>query len=494
MKHRRAWMGWAMPAVIAMCCLAVVPAWSAEQKADDAKAPAATGPIGEEKVTAQQQLEFRQRKVIAHMRELEERMFRLSELIRETEPENAARLMLALEKARKELIVDDMKDVLGDISQNRLDRSAKQQQKVVEKLEEIRELLLSTDLDMQMQLARLRKLNEAIKKLDKVIEEQARQNDRGDELSDKQNKGAPLGKAPQQLGEDQKANQRSTDDLKESLKDVESKDGKAGKSLGKASESMGGAAGKLGEGNPKDAKGDQSDAKKKLEEAKKDLERQRDELKKQLEDMIRAQLMDDLYQMLDAQRKITKQTEQLGPLVKGGNEQAVLGVKSLGPEEQRIDRMMDKTLRLLEETDFSIVLPPALRAVQRQVIYVVADLNAGRANTFVVAAEKQIERDLELLIDAIKSSAPPPNQSQGEGKCKSCGQDKNKLVSELKMLRLLQMRVNGETVEADQRRAQDGDLTPLMRERIGTIKAHQQEVREATEKIHRMTCKHCLES
>jgi len=62
------------------------------------------------------------------------------------------------------------------------------------------------------------------------------------------------------------------------------------------------------------------------------------------------------------------------------------------------------------------------------------------------------------------------------------------------MLRLLQMRVNDETVAADRRRAEQGDLSPVLRERIGTVRSHQQEVREATEKIHRMTCKHCLES
>ena len=54
----------------------------------------------EEKVSKQEQIKFQQEKARAHMRELEDRMFRLAKLIRETQPDDSARLLLGVRKAR----------------------------------------------------------------------------------------------------------------------------------------------------------------------------------------------------------------------------------------------------------------------------------------------------------------------------------------------------------------------------------------------------------
>src|SRR5258707_14699284 len=55
------------------------------------------------------QLEFQQKNAQAQMQELQERMFRLAELTGEAEPDDAARLLMAVRKAREQLIVEQMK-------------------------------------------------------------------------------------------------------------------------------------------------------------------------------------------------------------------------------------------------------------------------------------------------------------------------------------------------------------------------------------------------
>ena len=77
-----------------------------------------------------------------------------------------------------------------------------------------------------------------------------------------------------------------------------------------------------------------------------------------------------------------------------------------------------------------------------------ADLNSGKVATrAVVDAEKQIEKDLQDLLDTLKQSVE--QFQQGNSKCKGCKGNKNKLLAELKVMRMLQIRVNEETMDAD---------------------------------------------
>src|SRR5690349_3434996 len=62
-----------------------------------AAAPA-TRPSADAKVSPFEQLQFQQKNAQAQMQELEERMYRLAELTRQSEPDDSARLILAVKK------------------------------------------------------------------------------------------------------------------------------------------------------------------------------------------------------------------------------------------------------------------------------------------------------------------------------------------------------------------------------------------------------------
>src|SRR5580765_3548191 len=72
--------------------------------------PATTQPGA--KVSDAEQIEFLQKNVQAQMQELQERMFRLAELTKATEPGDSAKLILALRRSREELILEEMKEVM----------------------------------------------------------------------------------------------------------------------------------------------------------------------------------------------------------------------------------------------------------------------------------------------------------------------------------------------------------------------------------------------
>jgi hypothetical protein len=59
----------------------------------------------------------------------------------------------------------------------------------------------------------------------------------------------------------------------------------------------------------------------------------------------------------------------------------------------------------------------------------------------------------------------------------------NRLIAELKMIRLLQSRENDDTTEADQGRPKSPVLTPDLRRQIEALKSAQEEIRDSLAKI-----------
>ena len=127
------------------------------------------------KVSPSDQVQFQQKTVEAQMQELQERMFHLADLTRDAEPDSSTRLLMALRKAREELIVEQMRDCYDKLGHADLSHATDEQQQVIVKLNELKKLLTTTDLDMQMKLEELKKLNEAIAKLDAGIKEEKRE-------------------------------------------------------------------------------------------------------------------------------------------------------------------------------------------------------------------------------------------------------------------------------------------------------------------------------
>src|SRR5258707_1033058 len=140
-----------------------------------------TGPSS--KVSEAEQIEFLQKNVQAQMQELQERMFRLADMVRAAEPGDAAKLILALRRSREELILEEMKDILDHLTQKDLTRAAGETQEVIKKLEHLKELLLSTDRDLQHALERIKKVQGAIAKLDGPIKEEKRQSNHSGALA-----------------------------------------------------------------------------------------------------------------------------------------------------------------------------------------------------------------------------------------------------------------------------------------------------------------------
>src|SRR3984885_13160336 len=154
---------------------------SADNPADTNSAKSNAPPkenLGQRKestVGQNEELSFRESKVAAEMTELEERMYRLSEALKRIEPENSSRLMSGVKYARDELILHEMQEIQDILNRSDYKLASGEQKEMLVKLQRLEQLLLSTDLDLQLQLQRLRLMRDILHRLDTAIAEEDRE-------------------------------------------------------------------------------------------------------------------------------------------------------------------------------------------------------------------------------------------------------------------------------------------------------------------------------
>ncbi len=611
---------------LAVCAAAVCAVWgpAGAQQPEAGTQPAAVAPASEQAVPAAtergaanaapagslpgvgaaEDLAFRQKKIAAEMRELEERMFRLSETLKGVEPENASRLLMGLKFARDELILHHMQELEELLAALNLGEALVGEREVLTKLQRLEELLLALDLDFQMQLERLRLLRRILQQLDTAILEEQRQERRTEDLANKrrelerlQRKQATLddlirreqghiedtrplaaleqlgaeeqqrsealageqaatreatqelaaqdaqegqadpnldaaqqsmGQAVEALGKsqpgealpaeeralaaleqsrteaaaqrerleqqlrqadyprmrnDQMQNRELTDRIAEMVRTLGSSGQQALASLSGASRSMSGAEGALGQGDAAGANPPQDDALEDLMNARNSLNEELERLLDALRSEVRRRVIEGLTLMLERQVAVRESTELLSPKVAAGSRTAYNSVVGLGKSEGQLVEIADDLITLVEETEFGIALPAALSVVREAMAGVQLALSAGDASQAVIEQEKQIEADLEELLQAMKRMPGSRlSNNRGQRGQRDRQREVNRLLAELRMLRMLQVKINKETAGVHARRPPEDLPAPLARA-IEKLRERQDDLRDATQRL-----------
>ncbi|HWB09297.1 MAG TPA: hypothetical protein VG826_08740 [Pirellulales bacterium] len=284
---------------------------------------------------------------------------------------------------------------------------------------------------------------------------------------------------------DQAQNRQLTEGITQMVRDLgESGAGALGEML-RAGTSMSKAEGELGSQQAEGASEDQQQALDSLKYAKEQLEDEAEKLLDQLRAEVKRRVMEGLTLMLEKQVAVRESTELVGPKAAAGSRQATTALVGLGKSEGRIVEMANELITLVEETEFGIALPAALLMVRDAMGSVQASLAEGDGSEKVVNAERQIEADLAALLDAMKQlpSSKMSNRKAQRGGQRDRQRELNRLIAELKMIRLLQVRTNQRTEEVDHSRAGLAALSAAVKEQIEAVADQQDFVREATERL-----------
>lgn len=258
------------------------------------------------------------------------------------------------------------------------------------------------------------------------------------------------------------------------------------KDLIRSAGSMQAAEGDLARTAARPAAADQLEALKHLSKARTDLARSLESLLVELRSELQTRIIGELADMHDAQKEIRETTEAQAPRVAQKSRTAELMVAGLSPKEAELGDRTEQLAMLTEETEFGIALPTALRVLQREMRTVQGWLAERDASPRTIKLEKRIEQDLISLLEAMRRlppTTPPPPGSPLPSDLRARERELNRLVAELKMIRLLQSRLNDDTVEVDQGRPGPPALPPALKREIEALKASQEEIRDSLRRV-----------
>ena len=194
----------------------------------------------------------------------------------------------------------------------------------------------------------------------------------------------------------------------------------------------------------------QEEAKQKLVEAKAQLEEILRQLREEELERMLALLEGRFRRMLEMEIKVYEGTLRISQIAKDdrGRESEIEAGK-LSSQQRRIVLEADKVLNLLREEGSSVAFPETVDQMREDMEQVGHRLGQTKVDRLTQSIEEDIIQTLEELIEALqKAQQELEEQQQQQQEQQQQQQQDQPLVdelAELKMIRSLQMRVNGRT-------------------------------------------------
>ena len=258
------------------------------------------------------------------------------------------------------------------------------------------------------------------------------------------------------------------------------------KDLIHASASMQSAEGGLAKTAPARAADDQTAALDVLAKARDEFARAIENLLVELRTELQSRLMHELTEMHEIQSSIRETTQAQAPKVLKKSRTALITVAGLSRNEAEIGERTEHLLALVEETEFGIALPTTLRILSREMRSIEGWLKEGDVAPRTVALETRIEEDLLGLIQSVRRlppTTPPTPGTPLSADLRERERELNRLVAELKMVRMIQFRLNDDTVGVDKTRPAAATLPPVVKRDVETLESTQDEIRDSLAKI-----------
>jgi hypothetical protein len=247
---------------------------------------------------------------------------------------------------------------------------------------------------------------------------------------------------------------------------------------------------KLEEADRSGARADQQKAIEELETARAELEEILRQLREEEVERLLVQLETRVRLMLRAERGILTAVEALiSNTAMSARERQLEGVR-IGREQEDISGEATRALALLRDDGSAVAVPEALRQIHDDCVQAASRLSRGSINGETTGIVKDIVAGLEELLAALEKSRREQEQRQQEGgsQGRSAEPGEQPLVdklAELKMLRSLQLRVNGRTQRFSQLLDDGAEQAtePELRDALARLAERQRAIEKAARDI-----------
>ena len=259
------------------------------------------------------------------------------------------------------------------------------------------------------------------------------------------------------------------------------------KDLIRASVSMRSAEQVLAKAEASSAADEQTAAVDLMVKSREELARSVEKLLVELRGELQARIIAEVTEMHEFQSMIRETSQAQAPRV-AQKSRSARSITLGGCRRRRaeIGERTEHLLALVEETEYGIALPTTLRVFGREMRSIEGWLKAGDVGTRSIDMQTRIEQDLIGLLGAVRRlppTTPPPPGTPLPTENRERERELNRLVAELKMVRMLQARLNDDTEGVDKTRPAKADLPPALRREVETLEATQDEIRESLARI-----------
>ncbi len=258
------------------------------------------------------------------------------------------------------------------------------------------------------------------------------------------------------------------------------------KDLIRAGSAMETAEAKLGKSEPDTATTEQTAALEILVRSAEELGQAAEKLLVELRTELQNRLNNDLTAMNETQLSIRETAEAQVPRLAQKSRSAAIAVTGLAQKEADMAGKMEYFVALVEETEYGIALPTTLRVFGREMRAIEGWLKEVDAGPRTINLAKRLEDDLLTVLSAIRRLSPrtpPPPGSALPSDLRERERELNRFIAELKLVRLLQARLNDDTVGIDKSRPNPSDLPPLIRREVEGLESNQEEIRDALARV-----------
>ena len=440
-------------------------------------------------------LDGQQQGISSRYKKFEKKLLQLAEFLRENDPERAELLRRAYGQSRDDNISNSLERIASLLAgEKRLGDAVGAQTEVVVNLQSLLVLLQSDDLKDSLKQEQER-IKDLLKNLRSVIGKHKRArtaNERGDATDRVAGQQSDAAKKAQDLVKKIDSQDKDGKDKDGKGKDGKGKDGKnqqgqqqsqqdENKTPGRdeierARREMERAIEELKK-KSRDAAADHQDkALQELLEAKEKLEEILRQLREEERKLLLAALEARFQKMLAMQLAVFQGTTTLGQVAADAwvGRHTTQSIK-LARDEEEIAVEAIKALTLLKEEGSSVAFPEAVVELREDMLVVSRRLEESKVGKLTRAIEKDIIESLEEMIDALQKElekSEDDKKDQDQKKQQQQQQDQEPplvdKLSELKMLRALQLRVNRRTRRLarliDGEQAKDNDVLQQLKD------------------------------
>lgn len=434
----------------------------------------------------------REQELVRQYAELELSFLRLADLLDASDPRRAAALRSACETARSEQVADRLSTIVELLRQGQLLKAGTTQQQAVEQLQALLDRLAAgaepqragdTTREVRAFLGRLtkaiarqRELADATESGRSDDELAARQDDLAQEargladdlgrFAERMAVGTPPG------GDGQPAAQPQSDpadaapagpapgdappaggeqaDTEPEGDDEAARAKRSRRRLTAAQERMAAARERLEEAKRAESRREQDKALEELENARAELEEILRQVREEEVERLLVQLEARVREMLRAERGVQAAAEALAAGATTGRERELAAAK-LGRDQELVAAAAAKALLVVRDDGTAVAIPQALEQIRDDAQQVAARLARGDVGGTTRGLVDDLVVELEELLAALEKAQR--DRKEQEQQAKSFGgsppqpgdQPLVDALAELKMIRSLQLRVNGRT-------------------------------------------------